>query len=332
MTHPFLDKLKSAWNPQEWRQLTVIACVSGGADSIALLRGLASLRGGGPGRLVVAHFNHGLRGSASDADEAFTRELCDRLDLPLEVGAPATSLTQLADTSEATARAARYAFFEQVAKARGARFVALAHTSDDQAETILHRVIRGTGMNGLAGIPRTRQLATGIAILRPLLGFSRAEIIEFLAALPQPFREDASNFDPRFTRNRIRAELLPQLARHYNPQVRGALLRLGSLAADYQQVVQTLCADILDRCVSARGADQVEIRCQPLAALPPAVVREVLIVLWNDLNWPQQEMGFDHWNQLAEMTQAAPAEKRRELPGNIVAVRHENDLRLSRLL
>ncbi|HJN07390.1 MAG TPA: tRNA lysidine(34) synthetase TilS [Pirellulaceae bacterium] len=330
MTHPFLGKLEAAWNPQQWRDLTVVVCVSAGPDSVALLRGLANLRADGPGRLVVAHFNHRLRGSASSADETFTRALCDCLELPLEVGSTAAQLTEVADASEANARAARYAFFEEVAKTQGARFVATAHTADDQAETILHRIVRGTGIGGLGGIPRTRVLATGITMLRPLLAFTRSEVIEFLESLPQPFREDSSNRDPRFTRNRIRAELLPELTRSYNPQVRRALLQLGTLAADSQQVVQSFCIDLLDRCVSTRSPDQVQICCQPLAAFPPAVLREVLIVLWKNLDWPQQEMGFDHWNQLAAMMQPEPIAKKRTLPGNIVATRHEKNLQLTR--
>jgi tRNA(Ile)-lysidine synthase len=310
--------------------LTVIVCVSAGADSVALLRGLARIRSTGPGKLVVAHFNHGLRGTASNADESFTRALCDGLELPLEVGSPLTPLTEGAVTSEATCRTARYAFFEEVAKEQGARFVVTAHTADDQAETILHRIVRGTGVGGLSGIPRTRPLTTGITMLRPLLAFARNDIIEFLNSLPQQFREDESNRELRFTRNRIRAELLPELTRDYNPQVRHALLRLGSLAADSQLVLQSLCGDVLDRCVTLRGPDRVQIGCQPLAAFPTAVLREVLIALWKNLNWPQQEMGFDHWNQLAEMLQNGQTGKQQTLPGKIVATRHEMNLQLTR--
>ena len=330
MTHPFLRKLEAAWNPLEWRDVTVIVCVSAGADSVALLRGLASLRADGPGRLVVAHFNHRLRGSASSADETFTRDLCNRLKLPLEVGSHTGQRTEVADTSEATARAARYTFFEAVAKTQGARFVATAHSADDQAETILHRIVRGTGIGGLGGIPRTRLLATGITILRPLLAFTRSEISEFLESLPQPFREDSSNRDLRFTRNRIRAVLLPELTSLYNPKVRDALLRLGILASDSQQVVQSLCIDVLDRCVTTQGPYQVQICCQSLAAFPPAVLREVLIVLWKNLDWPLQEMGFDHWNQLAYMMLPGPITKQCTLPGNIVAARHGKNLQLTR--
>lgn len=330
MKHPFLCKLEVAWKPEDWRDLTAIVCVSGGADSVALLRGLASLQADGPGKLVVAHFNHRLRGSASNADETFTRALCDHLELTLKVGSPTAQPTEVAETSEAAARIARYAFFEEVAKTQGARFVATAHTADDQAETILHRIVRGTGVGGLGGIPRTRPLATGITMLRPLLTITRSEITEFLESLSQPFREDASNRDLRFTRNRIRGELLPKLQRDYNPQVQSALLRLGNLAADSQQVVQSLCSDVLDRCVTLQDANQVQVGCQPLAAFPPAVLREVLIALWKNLDWPQQAMGFDHWNQLAQMLQPAQSGKQLTLPGKIVATRHEKNLQLTR--
>jgi tRNA(Ile)-lysidine synthase len=336
MTHAFLQKLESAWHPRHWRDVTVIVCVSAGADSVALLRGMAGLKACGPGKLVVAHFNHGLRGDASRADEAFTRSLCEGLELPLVVGTPTAPpskvapLNYVAEVSEATSRAARYAFFEDIAKAQGARFVVTAHTADDQAETILHRIVRGTGISGLGGIPRNRPLATGITMLRPLLAVSRNEVIEFLESLPQPFREDESNQDRRFTRNRIRGDLLPQLTRDYNPQVRGALLRLGTVAADTQRVVESLCSDLLDRCVTTQSPNQLQISCQPLQSFPLAARREFLIVLWKRVDWPLQAMRFDHWNQLAEMLEHAPQASQNTLPGNIVAARQGNDLQLTR--
>ena len=330
MTHPFLENLREAWNPQDWRDLTVIVGVSGGADSVALLRGLAGLREAGRGRLVIAHFNHGLRGDASHADAEFTRNLCDRLELPLEIGTSVMLPKEIDATSEAAARAERYAFFEQIAKSTGARFVATAHTADDQAETILHRIIRGTGIAGLSGIPRTRILAMGITMLRPLLGFTRHEVMEFLRWLPQSYCEDASNDELRFTRNRIRRNLLPELARDYNPQVRRALCRLGTLAADSQQVIESLCAGLVDHCVTAEGPRQVTIDCTPVAPYPLAVHREVCIVLWKHLDWPLQGMGFDQWNQLASMLSHEPATLQLTLPGNILAERRDKLLRLTR--
>src|SRR5205823_11908216 len=120
---------------------------------------------------------------------------------------------------EETARDERYRFLEVTAVAIGCRAIATAHTADDQAETILHHVLRGTGLAGLRGIPRARELASGITLIRPLLDLERSVVLDYLAKIGQDFRDDASNRDEAYTRNRIRHQLLPLLAREYNPHI-----------------------------------------------------------------------------------------------------------------
>ena len=133
---------------RDWDDVSLLLAVSGGADSVGLLRAMVELKGSGAGRIFVAHFNHALRGAESDADAAFVSELCQRLDLPCETGTADTA--QLArdegDGLEAAARGVRYAFLRATAERLGARYVVTAHTADDQAETILHRIVRGTGV------------------------------------------------------------------------------------------------------------------------------------------------------------------------------------------
>ncbi len=211
--------------------MTVLLAVSGGADSVALLRAMAALKTRGAGRLCVAHFNHQLRDGA-DEDERFVVDLCQRFDLVCETGRHDVeqSATLSGEGIEETARRVRYAFLSETAGRLGARFVATAHTADDQAETILHRIVRGTGIVGLAGMSRSRPFGP-VTLLRPLLSIRRHELLEYLSDLGQPFREDPSNADRRFTRNRIRHELLPLLAKQYNSSVVEAVLRLGLLAA-----------------------------------------------------------------------------------------------------
>ena len=160
-----------------------------------------------------------------------------RSDLPFVLGAwqPTRS-----GHFESDARRARYDWLTEVARVRGASVIAVGHTSDDQAETILHRIIRGTGPRGLAGIPSRRVLSSSprLTLVRPLLGVSRQEVRDYLAALKQPFREDASNADLSRTRARIRHDLLPKLAAEYNPNVALALVRLGSLASSFEQAIE----------------------------------------------------------------------------------------------
>jgi len=175
-------QLAGAFTTYGWNDVGVVVAVSGGADSVALLRGMASARStlAGSGRLIVAHFNHGLRGAESDADQAFVEELAARFQLQCcsARAAPAGS----GHVAEEAARNQRYAFLLQTASTQGARVVATAHTADDQIETVLHRVVRGSGLSGLAGIPFTRSLSEAVALVRPLLHYRRAEILAYLTA------------------------------------------------------------------------------------------------------------------------------------------------------
>lgn len=202
--------------------------VSGGADSMALLRLLLELRSELGIILSVIHLNHKLRGRESDEDEAFVAELarthklefhCASADVRAEAGLRGDSL-------ESTARELRYAFFQQLVTPNAEGLsrldkIATAHTLDDQAETVLMRVLRGTGTRGLAGIYPIVELEEDDAVvgqvLRPLLETKRSELIAYLQDLAQGWREDSSNRDLKFTRNRVRALLLPTLERDFNP-------------------------------------------------------------------------------------------------------------------
>ncbi len=338
--HPLESRLDQAWPPAAWKDVSVLLAVSGGADSVALLRAMQALKTGGKGRLVAAHFNHRLRGDEADADERFVVDLCRQAGLPSEVGrATAAQLEAAAgDGLEAAAREARYAFLQQTAARLGARYVATAHTADDQAETILHRAVRGTGVAGLAGMTRVRPLGPAAVLIRPLLGFRRAELLEYLNDIGQAFRCDASNNDTRFTRNRIRLELLPQLAAQYNPGVVEALLRLGRLAGEAQSVVDGIVEKLAQRAVVDGPRGQVRVLLEPLQGQPRYVVRELLMAVWRRRDWPLQAMGFDEWDLLAEM--AAPVREsasrvplcvpqKRMFPGGVLAEVTRDHLGLS---
>ena len=189
--------------------------VSGGADSVALLRFLAVLREEYRWELIVCHIHHGLRGAEADRDEQFVRELAGQLGLPYTVrhiDAAALALENHLSVEEA-GRNARYAFFAETA-GEGGR-IATAHTLDDTIETVLMNLIRGTGLHGLCGIPRTRG-----NIVRPLLDVTRAEVEEYLALLGQPYCTDSTNLSDDYTRNRVRHDILPRL-RELNPNFTG---------------------------------------------------------------------------------------------------------------
>ena len=337
--NPFEFRLLQSWPLAAWREVGVVVAVSGGADSVALLRALHAIKTGGAGRLVVAHFNHLLRGDDSDCDEQFVVKLAAELGLACEVGRAAAPGTpaNLRDGLEAAARAARYDFLKKVAERVGARYVATAHTADDKAETILHRILRGTGIAGLAGIPRSRLLTPAVSLLRPMLPFRRAEVLAYLHDLGQPFRQDDSNRDTQFTRNRIRHELLPLLAEHYHPGVREALLRLSQLASGAQSVIDELVREQISRRVRFQGndgGDTVTIDVREIGALPRHLVRELLLAVWREMHWPEQSMGFAQWELLADMAAAAGpldhASSIAMLPGGIEARRQVERLVLLR--
>jgi tRNA(Ile)-lysidine synthase len=245
---------------------TVLVAVSGGADSVALLHLLSSLAPDWRLRLHVLHVDHQLRAeSAADAD--FVRALATRLGLPVDV---ATVAVDRRGSLEAAARAARYAALESCAARVGAERIALGHTADDQAETVLMRLVQGAGVRGLSGIPPVRG-----AIIRPLIEVRRSALEAELSRVGLAWVEDGSNRDPKFLRNRIRHELLPLLTDSYNPEVAGALVRMASLARETVGALDQAAAAELDRL--AVWSDRAAIlRLEALRALPRPVAAEFL--------------------------------------------------------
>ena len=329
--HPLETQLADAWPPAVWRDVTVLLAVSGGADSVALLRAMARLKTAGKGRLAVAHFNHQWRGAESAADTAFVVSLSAELGLECQAGSAEANADRAPDGLEAAARTLRYGFFRQTAERLGARYVVTAHTADDQAETILHRILRGTGVAGLSGIGRVRALGPAVSVIRPMLGIRRADIDGYLSQLGQPHRRDSSNLDLRFTRNRIRAELLPHLAANFNPRVADALTRLGALAAEVQTVIDALVEDLMGRYVQQEGLAGLRIDAAGLAAQPRYLVRELVMAAWRRQGWPLQAMGLAEWNQLADMLSATAGPLRPQMfPGSVTASAADGALRLRR--
>jgi tRNA(Ile)-lysidine synthase len=351
----FEQRLETSWPTAQWCDSHVLLAVSGGADSVALLRAMDRLkkRCGGAGELHVAHLNHGLRGSQADDDAAWLAKLCERLGSPLGVGkADVSSRADRGDGWEEAARDARYEFLRATAHQIGDRFVATAHTADDQVETVLQRILRGTGLAGLMGMPATRNLSKSVSLVRPMLELPRAEIIEYLKALGQDYRNDASNLDVRFTRNRVRHELLPLLRESFNADVDAAILRLAQQAGESQKVIERIAREVAAECcrvdfgnnggtnspVDADGgmtqpprAIGVELVCSSLRAHPTIVICEVFRQVWREANWPEQAMGYDEWRLLARMAVEHEASKAANLPGNVVARRDGDILECARL-
>ncbi len=305
----------------------IVVAVSGGPDSVALCAALVALseeRGIGP--ITVAHLNHQLRGAESDADEAFVRSLPSLIGT---AGASVTVTSECADVNgfaraqclnlEDAARRMRYEFLTRSARVVGARFVATGHTVNDQAETVLHRLLRGTGLRGLTGIARRRPLGEGVELIRPVADVTRDEVLAFLGERHLPYRTDSSNRSVDRTRNRIRSELLPQLAREYNPAVVRALARLGDQAADAYLFVSEAAAQLLVRAERPRAGPAIVLDHAVLQTATPYLIAEAFRLVWTREGWPQGEMGQREWQSLVRL--AAGHETACDLPGGVRAER-----------
>ena len=257
-----------------WRPGTrVVAAVSGGVDSVALLLLLRDLHDRGDVVLdCAAHLNHRIRGEAADGDEAFSRALARELGVAIvteRVDVPALAREQRLSI-EVAARNARREFLERVQTSRGADRIATAHTADDQAETVLLRLVRGAGTRGLGGIAPRRDVW-----IRPCLERSHAELRAELRQRGQSWREDATNDDLSNPRNRMRHELVPLLERHFNPLLREAIGRFAEVARADEQALQQLAGTAADRIVSAEGGS-VSLDAAALTALHEAIARRVV--------------------------------------------------------
>lgn len=249
-----------------------LAAVSGGPDSMCLLHVLLEL-----GFAVeVAHFDHQTRHGDSARDADFVRDAAETLGLtvyfesrPIQQEAKAKN-----QSFEAYARKARYGFLTRVAKERGCAAIATGHHADDQAETVLMRLLRGTGPGGLGGIPPVR-MADRVRIVRPLIACTRDDILAYLAERNISYCTDRTNADTSYMRNRIRQELLPQLYDQYNPQLRQVLLRLAEAQRAEDHFLNELAEAVLNNCLDDTGA----LVRAPFAEMNPALQRRALLLL-----------------------------------------------------
>jgi tRNA(Ile)-lysidine synthase len=315
--------------------------VSGGADSVALLRLMLELRGKLGVVLSVAHFNHKLRGKASEKDEAFVAGLAEKFGLTLHVGRGdvGKKAKQEKKNLEDSARRARYAFFKRLTEGELVDCVATAHTADDQAETVLAHILRGTGLAGLAGIhPVTKD-----GIVRPLLEVRRGELRKYLRAKKQTWREDATNKDVSRQRARMRKKLLPLLEKEFNLRAVEHLGALAELAREDEALLSELAeancrANVQDRAggqgieteklllpglnvfLSAEGTEFAGKRKQDTRALSSRMVR----LLVGEFKEAGGEISVTHVDAVLGLAKSGESGKVLQLPGG-VDVRRDDD-------
>ncbi len=327
-----LDRLGRSLERLSLRGTGLVVGVSGGPDSVALLLALARI---GVQPLVIAHLNHQLRGPESEADEAFVRNLhhtlvekgqphlglcCDRLDIAALAAAEGENV-------EASARQERYHWLAQVATQQGLRHVVTGHTRDDQAETVLHRLLRGAGLQGLRGIAERRPLRDGVELVRPLLDVSRGEVMAFLEAEGIRACEDSTNADVSLTRNRIRHELLPYLEEHFNPAVRAVLNRLAHEAEEAFEEEQAEVRALLKEAERPRAKNSVILDGETLGRSSRRRVCLLFRHVWQRENWPAGGMSFAHWQRLEAIVFDDLTAT--DLPGGMHARRRQRIIQLS---
>lgn len=293
--------------------------VSGGADSVCLLHVLFEMAPRWNLRLEVLHLDHGLRGDASKQDAEFTAALARSLGLPFHL----ERAGKLVGNLEEAGREARRAFFLRFLHGGLLQRIALAHTRNDQAETVLFRLLRGAGPTGLAAM----RPVTPEGFVRPLLETGREEVEAFLRERGIPWREDITNVDLAFARNRIRHDLMPKLIEEWNPALIQTLCRTAELAAEEEKYWETVVDEAF---AGLFHSDQpgLILRCRPFAGLPRALARRLLRKAVGKVKGNLRGVEFGHVEDLLALATASVGSGRVALPG-VEAVRSFDQLRLA---
>jgi tRNA(Ile)-lysidine synthase len=304
---------------------TVVVAVSGGADSVALLDILVGFSKDNL-RLVVAHLNHGLRGVDSDGDEEFVARLAAGYGLPFcSQRADVAALSRISGISlEDAGRRARYAFLAEVARKEQATSIALAHHRDDQAETVLIRLLRGSGGSGLSAMASSAQGQ----LKRPLLGISRAEIERYLKGRGLSHRTDASNFDTTILRNSIRHKLLPLLA-GYNPKITERLAATAEILASDEEILDGVTEAAFSRLRNTDGIG-LSLAIAGLSQQPRGLRLRLYRRALREVRGDLQRIGLTHLEAIDRLVLSERPNSRCKLPGESFAVRSYGLLHFNR--
>ncbi len=299
---------------------SLVIGVSGGPDSMALLHLLSNLNKTKPWnlKLCVAHLNHQLRPDEAESDAVFVQTSAESLGIPCMMDSrDVRTLAAVKSVSlEEAGRQERYAFFERACLQFGASAIAVGHHADDNAETILHRVFRGTGLRGLAGIPRERPLSQGsdIRLIRPLLKTTRKTLLHYLADEGVAFREDRSNQFNEPTRNRIRNVVIPALENNFNPQVREALTRLAEQATWVQDFLSETVERTFGTLIVSHTDQVLTINADALARKSRIVQAEIIRMAYRSFGLGEQDLAFSHLVSAMELITDSTSGRKTQLP------------------
>jgi tRNA(Ile)-lysidine synthase len=296
---------------------TLLLAVSGGADSVAMLHILAQLRDSLHIQLIVAHLNHGMRPDAAK-DALFVEAMVRHMGIACvreTVDVPAYQRQHRLSPEDA-ARRLRYAYLRATARQRGADRIAVAHTADDQAETILMRLLRGAGLRGLAGIPPRRG-----SIIRPLIRAQRRDIVAFLHKHHIPFRDDPSNHQRQYLRNRLRLDLMPYLRQQYNPRLTEALCTTAHLLAEDEATLQALAYEHLQAARLPWQSAPVGLRIDRLRHLPVALQGRMLRQVLSEVSGHLHDITAQHIAAILQLLQTDSGSRKVTLPHHLLVER-----------
>ncbi len=313
----------------------VLVAVSGGPDSVALLYLLFRLREELSLRLEVAHLQHGIRGEEAQKDALFVANMAKTLELPFhirDVDLPRMRAERGSGNLEAMARDERHRFFIAVAQERGLHRVATAHTRDDQVETIIMWLLRGSGRKGLGGMPPVQQFIPkeelvrgGPMLIRPLIETSRKEIIDYVAAAGLEYRIDRTNLDPGPQRNWIRLHLLPQLRERMGPRLDERLAHLADLLCDEEEILECVAKERLQQVL--RGGELVRERLLQ----EPKAMRRRIVRLWLESHLGDlRAIDFDHVEKTLQFVDRGPPQASLSIPKGWTLIKQYEAVRLER--
>ncbi len=328
MPTTFLDKIKSTIKKYNMIQKgdNVLIGLSGGPDSVTLLHVLYNLKKEYLLTILIAHLDHRFRGEESRADRKFCELLAKKYSLEIiweEIDVPRISKEKGISPEEA-ARFERYDFFKRVAKERGIDKIAVGHTRDDQAETVLMRIIRGAGMKGLGGISPFKDMQ-GFKIIRPLIEASRKEIEDFILKEGLRFIKDSSNEKTIFTRNKIRLGLIPLIEKDFNSNIKEVLANMAeNLQAENEFL--TKYANRKFKSMSKIKHGEILIDIKKFKKQPDAVRKRILRAGVEELKGDSRRMTYQHWKEMEELIYVRPVNSIVDLPAGISVTKGKKNI------
>jgi tRNA(Ile)-lysidine synthase len=323
MPTTFLNKIKSTIKKHNMlkKNDSVLVGLSGGPDSVTLLHVLCELKKEYALNIIIAHLDHKFRGDESVCDRKFCEDLAKKYNL--EIAWDAIDVPKVAKekgiSPEEAARFERYDFFKRVAKEKGISKIAVGHTRDDQAETVLMRIIRGAGMKGLGGISPVKDIQ-GYEIIRPLIEISRKEVEDFIVENDLKFRKDSSNEKTVFTRNKIRLELIPLLEKDFNPNIKEVLANM----AENLQIEDEFLAKYGKRkfkSMSKIKQEEIFIDLKKFKKQPEAVRKRILRAALKELKGDLRKFTYQHWKEMEELINNRPVNSTVDLPTGMTIVK-----------